>query len=169
MKEITKDIVRSLSEIFEGHPWYGDSVMRKLENVPYIIGYKTCIPESHSVAQIVGHLIAWKSFAVQKLESNNGDSVEIDSEEDWPEIEVKSSEEWEKLKRKLVAVQGQIYKLLQEKENDDFLKERVNGKDYDFECLLKGIIQHDIYHIGQIGLIESQLKNKEIDSGVFTT
>lgn len=167
MKKRTKEIIRSLSEIFEGEPWYGDSVMRKLENVPYVIGYKSCFPESHSVAQIVGHLISWKIFAAEKLKGNKDYTIEIDSAEDWPEIHVHSQKEWEELKRKLVAAQSEIYELLEKKEDDSFLEEKVSGKEYHFGYLLNGIIQHDIYHIGQIGLIESQLKKKEIDSGVF--
>ncbi len=169
MENDTKEFIRSLSETFEGQPWYGDSVMRKLENVPYVIGYKKCIPESHSVAQIVGHLIAWKKFAAEKLKGNDDYSLETGTEDDWPNTEVHSQEEWEELKRKLVAAQSKIYEVLGNKKNDDFLKEKVSGKDYDFSALLNGIIQHDIYHIGQIGLIESQLKKREADKGVFKT
>ncbi len=169
MKQKIQEIIRSLSEIFEGAPWYGDSVMRKLENVPYVIGYKTCIPESHSVAQIVGHLIAWKTFAVEKMKSNKDYSIEIDTQEDWPNIDVNSATEWEDLKRKLVAAQSRIYEILNEQKDDSFLSKKVGGEEYDFGYLLNGLIQHDIYHIGQIGLIESQLKRKKIDSGVFKT
>lgn len=167
MKKRTNKLIRSLSEIFEGEPWYGQSVMRKLENVPHKIGYKTCIPESHTVAEIVGHLIAWKTFAIEKLESNEAYDIDIDSERDWPKVEVNSADEWEALKAKLVAAQSRIYELLNEQTDDSYLDEKVKGKDYDFEYLIRGIIQHDIYHIGQIGLIESQLKRKELDSGVF--
>lgn len=156
-----------MSEIFEGEAWYGHSVMRKLENVPYKIGYKTCVPESHSCAEIVAHLIAWKTFAIEKLKSNDEYAIEPDSEDDWPEIEITSAQEWEVLKRKLVAAQSEIYRLLEEMKDDSFLDEKVKGEDYDFEYLLRGIIQHDIYHLGQIGLIESQFKKKEQDSGVF--
>ncbi len=169
MKEKINEVIRSMSEAFEGEPWYGDSVMRKLENVPYVIGYKTCIPESHSVSQIVGHLIAWKTYVAEKLNKNKDYSIKLDTEEDWPNIEVHSREEWEELKRKLVAAQFRIYEILNAQEDDSFLNEAVEGKGYDYAYLLKGIIQHDIYHIGQIGLIESQLKKKEIDSGVFKT
>ena len=169
MKQKIEEFVSSLSEAFEGEPWYGDSVMRKLENLPYVIGYKTCIPESHSVSQIVGHLVAWKTFAAEKLKKNEDYTIELDTEQDWPKIEVESREEWEELKRKLVAAQGEIYELLNGIEDDSFLSERVIGKNYDYAYLLRGVIQHDIYHIGQIGLIESQLKKKEIDSGVFRT
>ena len=169
MKENINEIIRSLSEVFEGSPWYGKSVMRKLENVPYVIGYKSCVPESHTAAQIVGHLIAWKKFAVEKLKGNKDYSLKVDTQEDWPNIEVHSQNEWEELKRKLVATQGEIYELLNEKNDDSFLEENVPGTDYNFGYLLKGLVQHDIYHIGQIGLIEGQLKKKEKDSGVFKT
>lgn len=155
-----------LSETFEGEPWYGQSVMRKLENVPYVIGYKTCIPESHSVAEIVAHLIAWKSLVVEKLEGNTDYEIEIDSEIDWPATNVHTREEWEELKRKLVAAQFRIYEILNTKD-DEFLQEKVVGKNYTYDYLLRGLLQHDIYHLGQIGLIESQLKKKEKDSGVF--
>lgn len=167
MKNRTNKLIRSLSDIFEGEPWYGQSVMAKLENVSYKIGYETCIPDSHSVAEIVGHLISWKNFAVEKLRYNDGYDIEIDSEKDWPTIEINSRKEWEELKRELVATQSKIYKILEEKPDDSFLDEKVSGKDYDFEFLLHGLIQHDIYHLGQIGLIESQLKRKEENSGVF--
>lgn len=167
MKKKTKELIRLLSETFEGDPWYGHSLMRKLENVPYVIGYKTCIPESHTVAQIVGHLISWKKFALEKLKENDAYDIEIDSEKDWPEIEIHSREEWENLKKELVALQFGIYEVLNAKTDDSFLKEKVGGRDYDFEYLLNGISQHDIYHLGQIGLIESQLKKNDAEKGVF--
>ena len=167
MRDRIKNIVRSLSETFEGEPLYGHSVMRKLENVPYVIGYQSCNPESHSVARIIGHLIAWKKYAVEKLKLNVDANIEIDSNDDWPEVEVHSAEEWEELKRQLVAAQCKIYELINERKDDSFLDEMVVGKNYNYEHLLNGVLQHDIYHIGQIGLIESQLKKKGIDTGIL--
>lgn len=160
------NLIASLSEIFEGEPWYGESVMRKLENVPYIIGDKICIPESHNVSQIVSHLIAWKTFTLEKLKGNADYSIVINSEEDWPEIEVSSRKEWEDLKHDLVVAQSSLYEFLKKK-NDDFLDQNVAGREYTYEYLINGIIQHDIYHLGQIGIIQSQLKNQEKNAGVF--
>lgn len=159
-------LIASLSEIFEGEPWYGESVMRKLENVPYIIGDKSCLPESHNVAQIVAHLISWKNFALEKLKENADFKIEIDSKEDWPQVMVNSRKDWENLKHDLVVAQGNLYEFLKKK-SDDFLDKKVAGRQYTYEYLLIGIIQHDIYHLGQIGLVQSQLKNQEKPSGVF--
>jgi len=167
MKERTDRLIKELSETFEGDPWFGQSLMRKLENVPYIIGYKTCIPKSHSVAEIVAHLICWKKFVSEKLRDNQDFDITIDSEKDWPEIKIHSKEEWEELKRNLVAAQCRIYEVLNEKPDDSYLTSKVSGRDYNMEYLIQGILQHDIYHLGQIGLIESQLNKTESDSGVF--
>lgn len=159
-------MIRELSEVFEGEPWYGQSVMRKLENVPYKIGYKTCIPDSHNVAQIIGHLISWKKFAIEKISGNEDHHIEINSEADWPALEVRTRKEWEGLKSKLVMLQSQIYEIL-EGRDDDLLDQKVKGKDCTVEYLLRGVIQHDIYHLGQIGLIESQIEKNEMDKKVL--
>ena len=34
--------------------------------------------------------------------------------------------------------------------NDSLLDEQVPGRSYNFYVLLQGIIQHDIYHLGQM-------------------
>lgn len=168
MKEKIQGYINSLSEIFEGDPWYGNSVMRKLENVPHVIGFKTCVPDSHTTAEIVMHLIQWKKFALEKLKGNESWDIEVDSENDWPKIRIDSKDEWEGLKRKLVSAQQKIYEFLQRKD-DDFLDTKVPGRDYDCEYLIRGIMQHDIYHLGQIGLIGSQLEKNDSKNhtGVF--
>ena len=167
MKERTEKIIQKLSETFEGDPWFGQSLMRKLENVPYIIGYKTCVPDSHSVAEIVAHLICWKKFVYEKLKNNEDFDITIDSEMDWPEIKIHSKKEWEELKRDLVSAQFRIYEALREKPDDSYLSATVTGREYDMEYLILGILQHDVYHLGLIGFIESQLNKTESDSGVF--
>ena len=160
MKNRIEHLIASLSEIFEGTPWYGDSVMKKLENLPHSIGYKTCIPQSHNVSEIVGHLLAWKKFAYEKLKDNKDYDIKLNSEMDWPAISINTSKEWEEFKRELVSCQSGIYEELRTKP-DDFLDENVPGRNYSFDFLLYGLIQHDIYHLGQIGLIQSQIKKND--------
>jgi hypothetical protein len=41
--------------------------------------------------------------------------------------------------------------------DDSFLKEIVDYRDYNFRFLLNGLIQHNIYHIGQIAYIKKLL------------
>ena len=38
--------------------------------------------------------------------------------------------------------------------DDQKLKEKVGGRNYDFFYLLHGIIHHDVYHLGQIAILK---------------
>jgi len=63
----------------------------------------------------------------------------------------------------LNITQMEILELLDTK-SDSWLYEFVLGKDYTNEYMISGAIQHDIYHLGQINLIYSQLQLKNITS-----
>jgi len=45
-----------------------------------------------------------------------------------------------------------------QQQQDSLLIERVPERDYNFRKLLYGIVQHDIYHLGQIAYITKLLK-----------
>jgi uncharacterized damage-inducible protein DinB len=40
---------------------------------------------------------------------------------------------------------------------DVFLNDQVQGKSYNYRFLLNGLIQHNIYHIGQIAFLKNLL------------
>jgi len=46
-----------------------------------------------------------------------------------------------------------LVKELETKDND-FLNDMVEGSEYDYYTLIHGVIQHDIYHTGQIILLK---------------
>jgi uncharacterized damage-inducible protein DinB len=47
-----------------------------------------------------------------------------------------------------------------EKFNDSILNEPVGGRKYKFSKLLYGIVEHDIYHAGQIAYAWKALRDK---------
>ncbi len=38
-------------------------------------------------------------------------------------------------------------------QSDSILEDPVPGRNHNFRFLIEGMIQHDIYHLGQIGLM----------------
>jgi uncharacterized damage-inducible protein DinB len=51
-----------------------------------------------------------------------------------------------------------------EEKDDCFLNEIVPGAEYDFYTLLHGIIHHDLYHNGQVGILKkSASKTSKFD------
>lgn len=144
-KSVADRVKKQLAGFYEGDAWVTDNFsIRVLPLAPGKALQK--VPgHNHSVAQLVGHITAWRNFVVQKLTGNDHYDIEDNSPEDWPR-----AEDWEAV--------SEAFKLCHEnliKEIDNFPPERWNskvpGREYSFIYLVCGIVEHDYYHYGQIG------------------
>lgn len=160
MKSLKDQLIAKLNEVFEGTPWFGESLRSKLSEVDYQLVNKTLDHSKNSIAIIVQHLINWRVFVIQKLEGNEGFDIEMNSEEDWTMIFVENELEWKNLLKQLLETQVTILKLLDAQEDDSFLEQIVLGRRYNFDYLLEGLLQHDVYHFGQIGLLYAHFKKQ---------
>jgi uncharacterized damage-inducible protein DinB len=153
MKSQLETIIHNLEECFDGKPWYGISVMEKLNAVPWqIVNDRTY--GSKSIAVLVQHVINWRIFILKKLEGDVAYNIIIDVENDWDEILINTQEDWLTLKGKLQSTQDDLLKALSDQSND-LLKQQVPGKAYAFGPILTSIAQHDVYHLGQIAMLNA--------------
>ena len=141
-----KRISGLLQSTFDGDAWYGPAVMDVLADISTAQSLKK-VGESNSIVQLVGHMTAWRTFTIKKL------SGDVDFDITTDEMNFPGSTDWTKTVNKLKQSQDQLLILL-ESAPDEKLQENVPGRKYDFYTLLHGIIQHDIYHLGQIQLIK---------------
>lgn len=151
-------IVHRIKESFDGNPWGGESLIYKLNKIDYRFVNITVANSNSSIAGIVQHLINWRIFTIEKMNNNETYDIEMNSINDWTKININAESEWIKVLDKLISTQNTIIELLEGQMINISLDYKVSGKDYSFEYLLNGIIQHDIYHSGQIGLLHAQLK-----------
>ena len=63
---------------------------------------------------------------------------------------------WARGLKELKEIHDRIVEVLQLKE-DSFLDQKVDHRNYNFRFLLNGLIQHDIYHLGQIAYVKKWL------------
>jgi hypothetical protein len=75
---------------------------------------------------------------------------------DWPAAG-EGHEEWEAANRKLFGACEELAHAI-EVFGDDRLPEKAPGRDYDFYYLFHGIVQHSLYHAGQIALLKKELE-----------
>jgi uncharacterized damage-inducible protein DinB len=144
----------TLSSVLDGTPWYGRPVYELLAEVdPGKAGFKPA-KSGHSMLELVYHMITWSEFSRQRLEGIKTDMAEFEKL-DWREIDP-AEHTWESGLKLLKDTHEKVIALL-EKKDDAFLAEKVDYRNYNFRFMLNGLVQHNIYHLGQIAYINKLL------------
>jgi uncharacterized damage-inducible protein DinB len=154
MTEIDR-ITRLLQKTFDGQPWYGSSIMEILKTVSADIASDP-MGTAHSIGNLVEHMISWRTFATRRL---LGDAeFEIDDQTNFP-----SFSDWAQTMQRLEQSQQALLQAIKQFPNER-LNELVpsNRFRYTFYTLLHGIIQHDIYHLGQIAILKKLISAKKV-------
>ena len=144
--------------LYNGHPWYGNSLITILEKVTSKQAFSQPKSRAHSIAQIVAHIIYWRQPLIKRLEGDTAFKPSMQSEDNWKETSRLKKPGWKKLKDKLAQSQHQLITQLK-RQKDSLLKTRYSEK-ATYEDIVNGVIQHDIYHIGQIAYLKSLIKTK---------
>lgn len=139
-------IIDLLERTTAGDAWHGPNINGVLSDVS-LVQAVVRINGSHSIAELVQHITMWRIFAIKKLQGDA--SFDITLESNFKHIKSVTEKEWEGLLTNLKHSQETLIKELGGKD-DSILSEMVPGRDYNFYVLLQGIIQHDVYHLGQM-------------------
>ena len=97
-----------------------------------------------------------------KIKTGKGSKTD-DCEENWLNNDKLKVIGWDRIKSSYNKTQSDLIELLKSKKGD-FLTEEYYDTDFKgyftYNWLLNGILQHDAYHLGQIGIIIKYLKMK---------
>jgi uncharacterized damage-inducible protein DinB len=149
MEEINR-IDDLLRRAFEGHAWHGPSMREVVADVTAERAAARPLSGAHSIWEIVLHVTAWQVGVRRRVE---GERVELSDHEDWPPVTDSSEAAW----RHALAALSQTHTELQSTVSrlaDSRLQENVAGKDHSVYVMLHGLIQHNLYHAGQIALLK---------------
>ncbi|GGD50876.1 hypothetical protein GCM10011514_13870 [Emticicia aquatilis] len=140
-----------LNATFHGGAWHGPSVLENLKDIkPKTAGIRQ--KNIHTIAELVYHITTWRIFALKKIQGDEEFVIKTEKQ-NWGNIIEVDEFEWETLQMELTLSHDELISALEEKD-DSFLTEIVPGAEYDFYTLLHGIIHHDLYHNGQIGILK---------------
>jgi uncharacterized damage-inducible protein DinB len=153
-KEI-QAIIKNLERVNSGQPWYGRSVYELLEEVKPDKVFVKPGNGGHSLIELLYHMVTWTEFCLRRVQGLKDEDPDEVEKLDWRKIDP-SQHSWEKGLIAFKSANNQIIELLSSKK-DDFLKEIVDYREFNFRFLLNGLIQHHIYHVGQIAYVEKYL------------
>src|SRR5690554_1635520 len=148
---LIRNYLRQLSLIYEGNPWIDESFAKKLNGLSEEDAFRQPVPEVHSVAEVLSHLIEWRRELIERFTTGGPAFPLFDSEKNWYSNEALRTRGWQQLREDLADTQHRLTKLW-ERLDDDFLNKSYQDE-YPYHYMVEGIVHHDLYHLGQIGLI----------------
>lgn len=156
MKKEVQSIIHRMENVSNGQPWFGRSVYSILNEVKSRkAGIKPNGTE-HSMLELLWHMNTWAGFTLKRLEKYKEKDLAAFEQLDWRNLDPKRHT-WKKGLAEFKKIQKKIISMLKKK-NDTFLEEIVDHRRYNFRFLLNGIIEHNIYHLGQIAYLQKMLK-----------
>lgn len=155
MNNEVQSIIKNLKNVLNGDPWFGKPVYAILDEIHPVMVYTRPGENSHSLIDLVYHIITWAEFTIRRLERKEEHDVEAFEDMDWRLIDP-HIHTWTNALQEFKSAHDRIITLLLDKD-DSILDEIVDYRKYDFRFLLNGLIQHNIYHLGQIAYAKKLL------------
>ena len=153
MTNETARIGSQLKQAYQGEAWHGPSLRELLEGVTADQAAAKPIPTVHSIWELVNHIITWEEIVRRRLE---GDPVsQIPDEYNFPPVSDTGEAAWQAALKKL-AEGNKLLRDAIRKIDDKQLEETAPGTNYTNYFMLHGVIQHDLYHAGQIALLKKK-------------
>lgn len=152
---IKDSVLKKLDDFNKGKSWVTDKLGKNVFSNSPSVAFKRVDNYSHSVAEQLAHIIAWRNFAVQKLTGNDNFNIEDNSPADWPK-----PSEWSALRREYESCHQELLAAIKNFPIEQ-LDSKVPGRSYSYLYLINGIVEHDYYHFGQINSLLAAIKRKE--------
>ena len=154
MSEVER-ILDQMDRAFAGDAWHGPPLKPMLDGMTAEEAAKHPIKGAHSIWELVRHITAWNTIVEREL---SGAAVEVTPEMDWPTVWEATDVQWQRAVQNLVDARSRLRKAvesLRDEQLDERPAKRTSNSRY---VMLHGIVQHDLYHAGQIAILKKALQ-----------
>ena len=139
-----------------GGAWHGPSVSEAVAELTPATAWRRLTPGTHNPAELTLHIAAWLDIARRRF---SGEVVTPATADDWPAIPSEGADAWRSCRDRVLHAHMALDELIAGA-SDERLTELIPGQDNDIYYMLHGVVQHSIYHAGQIQLIARGLANQ---------
>jgi len=146
-------IADQLQRSYSGEAWHGPSVQELLAGVTAEQALARPLAQGHCIWELTMHIGVWMSAARRRLA---GDPAKLTPEEDWPLIDRGSRIAWQQTLDALEQEHTQLKAAICAFPESS-LENQTPEKNYSLGFLLHGVVQHNLYHAGQIALLKKAL------------
>jgi uncharacterized damage-inducible protein DinB len=156
----SEQLARDLEKVLYGDPWYGPNVYDIVDQISFEAAFEKPAGSIHNIAGIVLHMISWTEEVMDRM---NGLPAQMPSSGDWPDPGTPDEQKWQNYVNDLKLVNVNLLGLIQNFPGEQWTgpykeeRNRESGTGVSFEELVQGLIQHHVYHSGQVSLLTRML------------
>ena len=155
MRTLIEHSIQQYQEVQHGKLWIGSTFASKLNQIDDHAVFKRPIVGLHSIAEIISHLTLWRKETILKIQTGKGSKTD-DCEENWLPNDKLELIGWQQIKSEYDKTLTDLIDILKSKD-DEFLNEEYYDTDfkgnYTYSFIINGMLHHDLYHLGQLGII----------------
>jgi uncharacterized damage-inducible protein DinB len=144
----------------EGPAWHGPGLAENLEGIGAERAASKPLASAHSIWELVLHMTAWTREVARRLEGAEP-GPPIDG--DWPAVGPVSEQAWARARASLAEAHAALAAAVKRFPEERW-RDRVGGKrdaplgtGVSYGAMVAGLLQHDAYHSGQVGLLRKAL------------
>jgi uncharacterized damage-inducible protein DinB len=148
--------ITNFIQLYEKGAWFGDTYMEKLADVTEKEAFTSPMKGVHTIAELVSHVIYWRTPIIKKLKGDKDYVGSVDSPENWVSLDKLKAKGWNSLLKDFAQSQEQLTSLLNRAKPGFFNEEYTPGNSWGY--VVDGIMQHDVYHLGQLALVKKMIR-----------
>jgi hypothetical protein len=147
-------IADQLRRAFGHDPWHGPPLRQLLDEVTAEQARSHPVAGAHSIWELVLHIELYVRVAVDATRGVPMPNL-FGTETDWPAAGADQAQ-WAAANQRLFEAGEELARAIEDL-GDARLAEAGPGRDYDFYYLFHGVVQHSLYHGGQIALLKKAI------------
>lgn len=148
-----KRISNLYQSVYNGEPWLEVTLAKTLKDVNAEQAYRKINPKLNTIWEIVNHLIQWRRNILKRVQ---GEITTTPDHNYFVPVIDPSEAAWEQSLQSLEKSQESWNAFFLDFNDADLDKIYANNNHTYYEHL-HGIIQHDVYHLGQIVILKKLL------------
>jgi len=145
-------VVDQMKRAHRNDAWHGPSLAEIMDGITAQQAAGKPLKNAHSIWELVLHIEAWNRLIEVRIKKKRLEKMTVKL--DWPSMpKSKTAATWQRAVNKMHSSMKSLYEFI-DKNEESILDRPVVGKPYNVEHMMHGVVQHNLYHTGQIALLK---------------
>jgi uncharacterized damage-inducible protein DinB len=158
----TERLLRQYEMVLRGDAWHGDAIWQILDGVSPECAAHRPLADVHTIWEVVMHMTFWEGVAGKRLA---GQRAGLDEALNFPAMPAVTEANWQKTLERFRASNEEFSNALSKLDAARVDDLTAAGK-RSFYDEAHGVIQHNVYHAGQIALLKKEFAGKGASDGL---